>query len=156
MDGLEPRRVYKDKLRTALGTHTCDAMACCLRFARSDADFLTDQCVEQGGFAHIGFTDDGDQTTALVFRRNHRGACQDTLAFACIEHGVDVVSALRRVIRCVCHGDSLRTCSMAAAAACSPARRDVPMPRSQRANSITSHSTSKVWRCAAPKVPTTR
>ena len=156
MDGLEPRRVYKDKLRTALGTHTGNAMARRLRFARCDADFLTDQRVEQSGFAHIGFSDDGDQTTALVFRRNQRWSCHDTLAFARIEHGVYVVCALRRGVRCVCHEDSLRTWSMAAAAACSPARRDVPMPRSQRANSITSHSTSKVWRCAAPKVPTTR
>ena len=84
MDGLKPRRVYKDKLRTALGTHTGNAMARRLRFARSDADFLTYQCVEQSGLAHIGFSDDSDQATALVFRRNQRWACQDTLAFACI------------------------------------------------------------------------
>ena len=156
MDGLKPRCVHKHKLRTTFGTHTGDAMAGSLRFARGDADFLTDQCIEQSRFTHIGLSDDGDQTTALVFRRDQRGTCCEALAFARMEHGIDIVRTLWGGVWGLCHGDSLRTCNMAAAAACSPARRDVPMPRSQRANSITSHSTSKVWRCAAPKVPTTR
>ena len=50
----------------------------------------------------------------------------------------------------------LRACalsrsSMAAAAACSPARREPPMPRSSRPSSTISHSTSKVCLWAAPE-----
>ncbi len=36
------------------------------------------------------------------------------------------------------------------------ARRELPMPRSIRPSSSTSHSTSKVWRWASPSVATTR
>ena len=46
--------------------------------------------------------------------------------------------------------------SMAVAAACSPARRDAPMPRSLKPRGSMAHSTSKLCWCAAPSVPTTR
>ncbi len=99
MDSLKTRSVHKHKLGTALGTHTCYAMARSLGFARSDTDFLTHQSVEQSRFTHIGLANNSDQTTSLVIRRDQHGARHHTLAFTSIEHSVDVVCALWRGVR---------------------------------------------------------
>src|SRR6185369_5221376 len=51
---------------------------------------------------------------------------------------------------------ALSASSIAAAAACSPARRDAPIPRSTTCSSAISHSTSNVCLWAAPSVAATR
>ena len=60
--GLKTGSVDEDELCLVLGEDAGDAVARGLRLARSDADFLPDQMVEQCGFAHIGASDDGDKT----------------------------------------------------------------------------------------------
>src|SRR5665647_1212489 len=125
MAGLETRGVDEDELGGADGANARDPVPRRLGLARSDADFLADQRIEQGRLANIGLTDDGNDAAAL---RNtfHRFPL------------------------------ALSASSMAAAAACSPARREAPMPRSIAANSTISHSTSKVCLWAAPSVAATR
>src|SRR6185436_7296977 len=116
------------------------AVARGLRLARGDADLLADQGVEQRGLAHVGLADDGHEAATLCRLRGLR-------IVLVLAWGLD---------RGVHFSFIFSTMSIAAAAACSPARRDAPMPRSTRPSSVTSHSTSKVCLCAAPSVPTTR
>ena len=66
--GLKTRGVDKNKLRVARAANTSDTVACGLRFARSDADFLTHQGIQQSGFAHIGLAHNGHQAAALRAR----------------------------------------------------------------------------------------
>ena len=134
---LEARRVDEDELRVAQGADAGDAVPRGLRLARGDADLLADQGIEQRRLADVGLADDGDDAAALAFGP---GRCRRRLLRLL---GVHLVPAFR-------------VSSAAAAAACSPARRDAPMPRSVMPRSGISHSTSKVCLWAAPSVPATR
>jgi hypothetical protein len=67
--GLETRRIHEHELRVLVGEYAVDAVARRLRLARSDADLLPDQVVEQRGLAHVGPSDDGDEAAAEWFRR---------------------------------------------------------------------------------------
>ena len=164
MNGLETGGIHKHKLRCTHGVHTSDAVAGGLRLARGDADLLPHQRVEQGGFADVGFTHNGDQATALArYRRFHRPGRTHVAVKAC-QHGFYIICAcsprgicLSSYIFSSCHGSPLTfsVCSMVVAAACSPARREPPVPRAVRLSSVISHSTSKVCLCAAPSVATT-
>ena len=72
------------------------------------------------------------------------------------QHGLQVVGPGGRRGGCG-HGWRWVKCwSMAAAAACSAARRVGPLPVALSRHSVTSHTTSKVWRCASPRVCATR
>ncbi len=51
---LETRRVNKHILRIRIGTDTHDAVARRLRLARGNAQFFTDQPVQQRGLTHVG------------------------------------------------------------------------------------------------------
>ena len=117
--GLKPRGVDKNELGIALGAHAGDAVTGGLGLARGDADLLTDQGIEQRGLAHIGAAHDGHQATTL--------------------------GALGVEIGHVIHGcDFSMSANMAWAAACSPARREVPWPRADKPKSGTRQWTSKV------------
>ena len=75
MAGLETRGIGKHELRRALGANAQNTVAGGLRFARSDADFLPYQGVEQRAFADVGFAHDGDQTAALGCGNRRLGTC---------------------------------------------------------------------------------
>ena len=138
--GLEAGGIHKDELRRAHRANAGDAVPRGLRLARGDADLLAHQSVEQGGLADVWPADDGDRAAALCRRFAGLLAARPDVA-------------LNRCRRTVCR-DGFRgfhliplafsTSSIAAAAACSPARRVAPMPRSVAPSSETSHSTSKV------------
>ena len=144
--GLEAGRIDKDKLGCSDAANARDAVARGLRLARGDADLLPNQRIEQCGLADIGLTNDRNQPASLRRRTGRR-----------VGNGLPV-----RIVRSWRLGAghpgsrSLSVWSIAAAAACSPARREPPMPRSAKFNSTISHSTSKDCWCAAPMVPTTR
>ena len=99
--GLKARRIDKHKLRGTHGVHAGDAVARGLRLARGDADLLAHQRIEQGGFAHIGLADNGNQAAALAFnrragRRAGRG-CQFCLFQHALNHSFKVILAKPQV-----------------------------------------------------------
>ena len=65
MRGLKTRGIDKNELCVIGIVYAGDAVARGLRLARSDADFLADQRVQQRGFADIGLADDGNCAAAL-------------------------------------------------------------------------------------------
>ena len=69
MFGLKPRRIDEYKLAAFIGVDAMNAMTRSLRLARGDTDLLSDQMIEQGGFAHIRPTDDGDVAAAKCFNQ---------------------------------------------------------------------------------------
>ena len=91
MAGLEARRVHKYKLRSAHSVHAGNAVARGLRLARGDADLLAHQCIEQGGFAHIGLADYGNQAAALAFNRCAGRSCQFWLFQHAMDHAFEVI-----------------------------------------------------------------
>ena len=125
--GLKAWCVNKHILSRAFCANARNAVTCGLRFARRDADFLAHQRIEQSRFTHIGLADNGDQTATL----GGVGFCVHPRAL------------------------TFKISSMAAAAACSPARREGPLPCCERLSSGMSQATSKICRCAAPDVATT-
>ena len=173
MQGLKTGGVHKHKLGGTTGVHTGDAVARGLRFARRDADLLPDQCIQKCRFANVGLADNGNQAATLVTLCGCTRLCQFSRALEqAFEHTVQIglyvfygTSPRRYCISSYCfcssffrgHGltFALMVSSIAAAAACSPDRREPPMPRSLRRSSGISHSTSKLCLCAAPMVATT-
>ena len=69
MFGLKPRRIDEHELRVRVGVDAMDAVARGLRLARGDADLLSDQVVEQRGLAHVGASNNGDESAAKWFRQ---------------------------------------------------------------------------------------
>src|SRR3990167_3039077 len=162
MAGLETRCIDEHKLRLAHGADTGDPVARGLRLARGDADFLSDQRIEQCGLSYVGLADNRNHAAALARHIGRR--C--TRRARCGQHGLQVILAFSArffsavsYIFCsiIIHGClAFNVASMAVAADCSPARREPPMPRRSEESSGMAHSTSKVCLCAAPTVPTTR
>ena len=62
MPTLEAGSINEDVLRVGIGSHTQNPIACGLRFARSNADVLAHQCIDQRGFTNVGPPNDRDQT----------------------------------------------------------------------------------------------
>src|SRR5260364_343418 len=61
---LESRRINKNILRFSAGIDPLDTITGRLRFARSDADFLLDERIQQGRFTHVWPPDNGNGSTA--------------------------------------------------------------------------------------------
>ena len=62
MVGMETRRVDKDKLCVFGRIDSGGSMASCLRLARRDAYFLSDESVQQSGLADVGAPDDSNHS----------------------------------------------------------------------------------------------
>lgn len=65
MFGLETGGIDKHPLGIVFGQDACDFVARGLCFFAGDADFLTNQMIDKGGFADIGAADDGDEAAAV-------------------------------------------------------------------------------------------
>ena len=59
---VKPRRVGEHELTIPPGDDAADAVAGGLGLVGDDGDLLPYQCVEQGGFAHVGAANDGDDS----------------------------------------------------------------------------------------------
>ena len=66
MPGLKTRCINEYKLRFVCGVDASHPVARGLRLARSNADFLSHQAIEQGGLADVGAADNRDQAGAIV------------------------------------------------------------------------------------------
>jgi len=66
---LKARGIDKNILACTACAYASNAMPRSLCLARGDADFLSNQGVEQRGLANIGLANNGNQTAALLDRR---------------------------------------------------------------------------------------
>ena len=115
-----------DKLALAMGINAEHGMPRGLRLVRCDAQLLTDQAIEQGGFADVGAPGNGD------------GAATCT-------HALSEPTASAFSSSCV---------STFSAAACSARRRLVPEASPSNSSDSTRHKTRNSRQCASPLVRT--
>src|SRR5690606_36021095 len=155
--GLEAGGVDEDELVLVARQHAVDAVAGRLRLARNDGQLRPDQGVAQGGFAHVGAAHDGDETATagaggIHFLSWEVGSWGFSWATAT---GRDSWAGLRRrADRRAGPSDSMAVIAWPAAA-CSAARRLLPEACTRMPSAGTSHTTSNIWSCAAPRVATT-
>ena len=116
MQGLETRGVDEHELRRPRGEHPAKRLPRGLRLVGGDAEFLSEQGIQQRGLADVGTPDQSDRSTTIRLHGHHG-------------------TAVRR-----------RICSKARmAASCSAFRRLLPIPVVRTESWGTRHSTSKFW-----------
>src|SRR5690606_6372707 len=150
MAGLKARRVDEHELLVLARQHAVDAMPRGLRLARHNGNFRPDQGVGQGGFAHVGAPDHGDEPGS------ERGIAH--LTSWATATGSDNCAVLRALpgLRVARAGLAAWAASSASLAAdCSAARRLAPGATTFISSAGMAHSTSNCWLCAAPCVATT-